>query len=341
MLHADGPGAGRDRGGERAIAERERVIITRDLTRTFGSFVAVDRVNMEVSKGEIFGFLGPNGAGKSTTIRMLCGILAPSSGSAMVGGFDVSREPDRVKEQIGYMSQRFSLYPDLTVAENIRFFGGIYGLSAERLRERGAWAIEMAGLRGREDQFTRELAGGWKQRLALGCAILHEPPMLFLDEPTSGVDPVSRRQFWDLIYGLAERGTTVFVTTHFLDEAEHCDRLVLIYRGRVVALGTPDELKQTAVKGTILSVRCDDTDRAAEVLRGQDDLRQVAMFGASVHVTTDNAEKASVAIRASLAGAGIPVHEIGTVPPTLEDVFVSSVEEADRAAGGGGERSGA
>ena len=206
------------------------IITATGLTRTFGSFTAVDHISLEVQPGEIFGFLGPNGAGKSTTIRMLCGILAPSSGTAIVGGFDVGKQPDRVKESIGYMSQKFSLYPDLTVWENIRFYGGVYNIPAAKLKERAEWAIDMAGLAGQEDRLTGELAGGWKQRLALGCAILHEPPMLFLDEPTSGVDPISRREFWDLIYALAERGTTVFVTTHFLDEAEHCNRLVLIYK---------------------------------------------------------------------------------------------------------------
>jgi len=246
-----------------------------------------------------------------------------------VGGFDVAREPDRVKEHIGYMSQRFSLYPDLTVAENIRFYGGIYGLSSQQLRERGAWAVEMAGLRGREDHLTRELAGGWKQRLALGCAILHEPPILFLDEPTSGVDPISRRRFWDLIYELAGHGTTVFVTTHFLDEAEHCDRLVLIYRGRVIALGTPDELRHTAIRGTILSVRCRDANNAVELLREVDGVRRVALFGASVHVITDTPKETSAAIISRLGEAGSGIDGISEVPPSLEDVFIALIEQAD------------
>lgn len=305
------------------------IIETRDLTRKFGQFVAVDRVTLRVNRGEIFGFLGPNGAGKSTTIRMLCGILAPTSGTGLVGGFDVAREPDRVKEHIGYMSQRFSLYPDLTVAENIRFYGGIYGLTGQRLRERGAWAVEMAGLKGREDHLTRELAGGWKQRLALGCAILHEPPILFLDEPTSGVDPISRRRFWDLIYELAGHGTTVFVTTHFLDEAEHCDRLVLIYRGRVIALGTPEELKHTAIRGTILSVRCREVNSAVELLREVDGVRRVALFGASVHVITDTPKETSAAIISRLGGAGAGIDGISEVPPSLEDVFIALIEQAD------------
>ena len=306
----------------------------RQLSRRFGRFVAVDRVSLQVERGEIFGFLGPNGAGKSTTIRMLCGILRPSSGAATVGGYDVVRQPDRVKERIGYMSQRFSLYPDLTVAENIRFYGGIYGLEPTRLRERGAWAVEMAGLKGREERLTGELAGGWKQRLALGCAILHEPPILFLDEPTSGVDPISRRQFWELIYHLREGGTTVFVTTHFLDEAEHCDRLVLIYRGRIIALGGPAELKRTALQGSVLDIVCAAADRATQVLRRETWARQVALFGSSVHVLVDAPDEGMRRAREALERAGIEVGRIAAIEPSLEDVFVHLVEAADREAEG-------
>jgi ABC-2 type transport system ATP-binding protein len=214
------------------------------LTKTFGEFTAVDAISLNVPRGEIFGFLGPNGAGKSTTIRMLCGILSPSSGSGSVAGFDITSQPERIKENIGYMSQRFSLYEDLTVEENIAFYGGVYRLSAEKLKQRTEWVIDMAGLTDRRSSKAGELSGGWKQRLALGCAILHEPPIVFLDEPTSGVDPLSRRRFWELIYGLADSGVTIFVTTHYMDEAEYCDRLALIYRGELVAVGTPAELKQ-------------------------------------------------------------------------------------------------
>lgn len=310
------------------------VVEARQLSRRFGRFVAVDRVSLQVERGEIFGFLGPNGAGKSTTIRMLCGILRPSSGTAAVGGYDVVRQPDRVKEQIGYMSQRFSLYPDLTVAENIRFYGGIYGLGPARRRERGSWAVEMAGLKGRENRLTGELAGGWKQRLALGCAILHEPPILFLDEPTSGVDPISRRQFWDLIYHLREGGTTVFVTTHFLDEAEHCDRLVLIYQGRIIALGRPAELKRTALKGTVLDIACATADRATQVLRQEAWARQVALFGASVHALVDAPDEGMRQAREALGRAGIQVSRIAAIEPSLEDVFIHLVEAADREAEG-------
>jgi ABC-2 type transport system ATP-binding protein len=220
-----------------------KTVIIKDLVKRFGDFVAVDHVTLDVAPGEIFGFLGPNGAGKSTTIRILCGLLAPTSGAATVGGFDVAREPERVKQSIGYMSQKFSLYDDLTVEENIDFFAGIYGVPRARREERKAYALRMAGLEGERSRMTRLLAGGWKQRLALGCAILHQPPILFLDEPTSGVDPIARRQFWDLIYEMAEAGTTVFVTTHYMDEAEYCHRVALMYRGRTIELGTPAELK--------------------------------------------------------------------------------------------------
>jgi ABC-2 type transport system ATP-binding protein len=214
------------------------------ITKKFGDFTAVDHVTLAVGRGEIFGFLGPNGAGKSTAIRILCGLLSPTSGRANVGGFDVGRESERVKQSIGYMSQRFSLYDDLTVEENIDFFSGIYGVPPERRVERKEYALRMAGLEAERGRMTRQLAGGWKQRLALGCAILHEPPIVFLDEPTSGVDPIARRQFWDLIYAMAGAGQTVFVTTHYMDEAEYCHRVALMYRGKMIALGTPADLKR-------------------------------------------------------------------------------------------------
>ena len=227
-------------------------VVLEHLTKRFGSFTAVDDVSLQVGKGEIFGFLGPNGAGKSTAIRILCGLLGPTSGQAWVHGFDVAREPERVKQSIGYMSQRFSLYDDLTVEENIDFFSGVYGVARERRPERKAYALKMAGLEGELPTMTRLLSGGWKQRLALGCAILHEPPIVFLDEPTSGVDPIARRQFWDLIYAMAEGGTTVFVTTHYMEEAEYCHRLSLMYKGRTIALGTPKELKAAFGEGATM-----------------------------------------------------------------------------------------
>ena len=221
----------------------DHAVEVRDLTRRFGDFVAVDRVSLNVETGQVFGFLGPNGAGKSTTIRMLCGLLLPSSGAGRVAGFEIMTESETIKRHIGYMSQKFSLYDDLSVEENIDFFAGIYNVPRARRRERKDWGLDMAGLADKRDSLTRSLAGGWKQRLALGCAVLHEPPILFLDEPTSGVDPLSRRQFWDLIAQMAQRGTTVFVTTHYMEEAEYCDELVLISRGRMIAKGKPAELK--------------------------------------------------------------------------------------------------
>src|SRR5512139_2048942 len=229
----------------------------RDLTRTFGDFVAVDRISLEVKKGEIFGFLGPNGAGKSTTIRMLCGLLLPTGGSGTVGGYDIITRSEEIKQNIGYMSQRFSLYDDLTVEENINFYSGIYTVTGPKKEIRKEWALETAGLKEKRKTITRTLPGGYKQRLALGCAILHEPPILFLDEPTSGVDPVSRRNFWALIYEMAKQGTTVFVTTHYMDEADYCDRLALLYRGKIIAGGTPRELKQRYMKRAVLEIEAD------------------------------------------------------------------------------------
>jgi ABC-2 type transport system ATP-binding protein len=224
----------------------EQTVVIEDLVKRFGKFTAVDHVSLSVSKGEIFGFLGPNGAGKSTTIRMLCGLLTPTSGRASVAGFDVASQPEKIRENIGYMSQKFSLYDDLTVEENIEFFSGIYGVAKDKREQRKEYVLDMAGIRERRDSLTGLLAGGWKQRLALGCAILHKPPILFLDEPTSGVDPIARRSFWDLIYTLSEAGNTVFVSTHYMEEAEYCHRLALMYKGRVIALGTPEELKKEA-----------------------------------------------------------------------------------------------
>jgi ABC-2 type transport system ATP-binding protein len=231
--------------------QREPAVIIDNLTKRFGAFVAADRVTLDVAQGEIFGFLGPNGAGKSTTIRILCGLLAPTSGRAVVSGFDVAKEPEKVKASIGYMSQKFSLYDDLTVEENLEFFAGVYGVAPERRNQRMQYALEMAELTQERTRMTRQLAGGWKQRLALGCAILHEPPVIFLDEPTSGVDPVARRAFWDLINDLSHQGKTVFVTTHYMEEAEYCHRVALMYKGKVIALGTPAALREEMVSATL------------------------------------------------------------------------------------------
>ena len=294
----------------------------RGLTRVFGDFVAVDHIDLQVEAGTVFGFLGPNGAGKSTTIRMLCGILRPSAGEAWVGGFDVATQSERVKSRIGYMSQKFSLYEDLSVEENLRFFAGIYGVSGRQRAARIAWALEMADLSGRETLRTSELAGGWRQRLALGCAVLHEPPILFLDEPTSGVDPASRRDFWDMIGTLADGGTTVFVTTHFMDEAEHCDELALIYGGKIIAAGSPSQLKREHVTETVLELTCDDLMAAYAALKQHPDISSAALFGNTLHVTA--ADEATA--RAAIAASGIRVQRLEHIEPSLEDAFVAIIE---------------
>ena len=299
---------------------------TEGLTRVFDRFVAVDHIDLEVPVGRVFGFLGPNGAGKSTTIKMLCGILRPSRGRAEVGGFDVAREPERVKSSIGYMSQRFSLYEDLTVEENLRFFAGVYGVRGERLQQRIAWALAMAGLEGRGETVTGALAGGWRQRLALGCAVLHEPPILFLDEPTSGVDPASRRRFWDMIGDLAQQGITVFVTTHFMDEAEHCDDLALIYAGKVVASGSPSQLKRDHIRDTLLEIDVDDLMGAYDALKAAPVVKGVALFGNALHVTVADEAVARATLAPLLAAKGISVRRLERIEPSLEDAFVAIIE---------------
>ncbi len=302
-----------------------------NLERRFGDFVAVNKISFEVPQGEIFGFLGPNGADKSTTIRMLTGLLAPSGGTGWVAGRDIRSQGEAIKEIIGYMSQKFSLYEDLTVEQNLDFYGGIYRIPKEKKAARKAWALEMAGLAGRERSLTRDLAGGWRQRLALGAAILHEPRILFLDEPTSGVDPISRRNFWDLIRTLAHQGVTVFVTTHYMDEAEYCDRLALIYRGRIIALGTPDQLKQEHMPGDVLEIDADRPVEALELLPKEPIVREAALFGKLLHVVVANASTDSPAVRGALERAGIRVDRMEKILPSLEDVFVSLIEAEDRA----------
>jgi len=303
-------------------------IVVKDLTRRFGDFAAVDRLSFEVAKGEIFGFLGSNGAGKSTTIRMLCGLLKPTSGSATVDGVDVSRDPEAVKQRIGYMSQRFSLYERLTVDQNISFFGGIYGLDRTRLDARRRFVLDMAGLAGRERLRAADLAGGWRQRLALGCAILHEPPVVFLDEPTGGVDPVSRREFWRLIDHLSASGVTVLVTTHYLDEAEHCNRIAIIHAGRLAAIGTTAELKQVFADRTIVEIRTSNAVEAMRLLERAPDVEKTSVFGTSVHAVLKHGERDVDGVKARLEHAGVAVTSIEPVPPSLEDVFLDVVEEA-------------
>jgi ABC-2 type transport system ATP-binding protein len=302
-------------------------IVVKDLTRRFGSFTAVDRLSFEVQEGEIFGFLGANGAGKSTTIRMLCGLLRPTEGTGMVGGVDVGRDPERVKRRIGYMSQRFSLYEALTVDQNIRFFGGIYGLRGGAFDERRRFVIQMAGLEGREHARTSELAGGWRQRLALGCAILHQPPIVFLDEPTGGVDPLSRRQFWDLIGELSRQGVTVLVTTHYLDEAEHCHRLAIIHAGKLAALGTASALKDRFSERPIVELHVTDAVAAMEVLEGLPEVEKTSLFGTAVHAVLRKPDANVAALRTAIESKGQPVISAARVTPSLEDVFLDVVEQ--------------
>jgi ABC-2 type transport system ATP-binding protein len=304
-----------------------------ELVKRFGSFTAVDRVSLEVGRGEIFGFLGPNGAGKSTTIRMLCGLLVPSSGTAMVGGFDVGTQSESIKQTIGYMSQKFSLYDDLEVEENIDFFSGIYGVPDAVRGERKEYVLRMAGLEERRHSMTRLLAGGFKQRLALGCAILHQPPILFLDEPTSGVDPIARRTFWELIYQLSETGHTIFVSTHYMDEAEYCHRLALMYRGRIVALGTPAELKQSLASHHLLAVETSDALDTMRAIEGAPGIGEVAVFGGGLHVTATDPAAAESLIRQRLGARGIEIRRLESIPPSMEDVFVARIEEEERRAG--------
>ncbi|MGO9401860.1 MAG: ATP-binding cassette domain-containing protein [Terriglobales bacterium] len=305
------------------MPEINNSVVMESLVKRFGDFVAVDRINLEIRKGEVFGFLGPNGAGKSTTIRMLCGLLTPTSGGAQVAGYDVGREPESVRQNIGYMSQKFSLYNDLKVIENIRLFAGLYSVPANQLRERIEWALGMANLKGQENLITATLPGGWKQRLALGCAVLHKPPVIFLDEPTSGVDPISRRQFWDLIHHMAEEGVTVFVTTHYMEEAEYCNRLALIFRGQIVALGTPSELKQKSMKGELLVVECEPLGSAVEALQSAPDVIDAAVFGNALHLVVRDATAAIPQVKKYLSDRSIMVGRVEKIHPSLEDVFVS------------------
>ncbi len=305
------------------MKDEAKSVVIEDLVKRFGDFVAVDHISLETRKGEIFGFLGANGAGKSTTIRMLCGLLTPTSGRAIVAGYDVRQKPESVRQNIGYMSQKFSLYNDLKVIENLRLFAGLYNVASNVVKERIDWALQTSNLKGQEGLITGTLPGGWKQRLALGCAVLHRPPIIFLDEPTSGVDPISRRQFWDLIYQMAHDGVTVFVTTHYMEEAEYCNRLALIFRGKMVALGTPSELKKKSMKGELLLVECATLGPAVEALQTAPGVLDAAVFGSALHLVVPNADSAIPQIKAFLEERGISVGKIEKIRPSLEDVFVS------------------
>jgi ABC-2 type transport system ATP-binding protein len=300
-------------------------IVVKGLRKEFGDFVAVDSIDFTVKPGEIFGFLGPNGSGKSTTIRMLCGVIAPTSGGGTVMGYDVVNEPERVRENIGYMSQKFSLFSDLTVDENLRFYAGVYGLTDEKYAERRAYILKMADLEGREDEMTGNLSVGWKQRLALGCATIHEPKLIFLDEPTSGVDPNARRHFWDLLYELAHSGVTLFVTTHYMDEASHCNRLAFIYRGNIIAEGTPQEVKADLAADTILQIDVEDGEGALAALESNPIVVEGYMQGSLLHVNVGHLTAEEADVTGLLTAAGFVVHGAERVEPTLEDAFVHLV----------------
>jgi ABC-2 type transport system ATP-binding protein len=304
-----------------------------ELTKKFGDFTAVDHVSFEVPQGRIFGFLGPNGAGKTTTIRMLLGLTRPTAGSAVTLGYRIPEEAGELRPHIGYMSQQFSLYNDLTVEENLNFYGGIYDVTGQELRRRKQYIIDMADLKGREKQLTGNLSGGWKQRLALGVAIIHRPEMLFLDEPTAGVDPISRRQFWDLLYELAEEGTTIMVTTHYMDEAEHCQDLIFMQAGRLVAMGTPEAIKEKKMDGQVLEVAVEQPDRAVTLLDEAERFRDVSIYGNLIHVVTPNPEEDRDHIREILKEDGLTVQAIDRIAPSLEDVFIASTQRQDSLAG--------
>jgi ABC-2 type transport system ATP-binding protein len=302
-------------------------IYLKEVTKKFGDFVAVDHLSLEVAPGEIFGFLGPNGAGKSTTIRMLCGLLSPSSGQGQVRGLDVLTQAEEIKAKIGYMSQRFSLYEDLRVDENLKFFGGIYGLSDQACEKRIDEILAHIGMFERRKSLTRDLPSGLRQRLALGCALVHRPPVVFLDEPTSGVDPRTRRNFWDLIYALAEDEVSVFVTTHYMEEAEYCHRIGLINGGRLIALGSPIELKKRYLRGNVYEVSTPDTLLAADVLVKADHVLDAALFGATLHVTISEEVDGMTYLPLLLANARIASYHTRHIEPSLEDVFVSLVKQ--------------
>ena len=309
----------------------ESIVEVKDLVKKFASFPAVDHIHFQVRKGEIFGFLGPNGAGKSTTIRMLCGLLLPTSGEGQVAGFNMMTEPEKIKQTIGYVSQKFSLYEDLTVFENLHFFGGVYGLSGSFQSKRESQVLGMTDLLDVRDRITRTLAVGSKQRLALGCAILHDPSILFLDEPTSGVDPISRRNFWSLIQQMGEKGVTTFVTTHYMDEAEYCDRLALIYQGKIIALGTPSELKWKTLSQGVLEVRCDPLVPALDLLKKESWVSEAAVFGEGLHVIGKEGIDLEQEIKALSERNRIVLKGMNRIRPSLEDVFVSLIEKEEQA----------
>ena len=312
------------------MSDNNTAVSVQKLEKRFGEFTAVNKIDFEVKKGEIFGFLGPNGAGKSTTIRMLCGIISPTSGNGTVGGYDIIKEQYKIKEHIGYMSQKFSLYDDLTVEENINFYSGIYKIDPSLRKERSEEVIRLADIEEFKNRLTRTISGGWKQRLALGCALLHKPGIIFLDEPTSGVDPITRANFWQIIKDLAKNGVTVFVTTHYMDEAENCNRMVLIYKGNIIASGTPQQMKTDCMKNDVLEIALPNAQGWLEKISIIDGVKEAALFGANIHAIVYDSAKAMPAIRDFLKTQGVQAG-VNKIVPSLEDVFVSSIENYDKA----------
>ncbi len=310
------------------VERNEWAIQTHGLTKRFDGFTAVDDVDVRVKRGEIFGFLGPNGAGKTTTIRMMLGLLTPTAGTVDVLGIPVTERPREIRPRVGYMAQSFSLYDDLTVMQNLRFYGRSYGLSGSALRERIADALERTDLAGREKVRTRSLSGGWRQRLALNAAIIHRPELVFLDEPTAGVDPTSRRAFWDLLYDLVGEGVTVFVTTHYMDEAEHCHRLAFIQRGRIIVEGSPARIKQEEIEGQVLEIDCDEPNRARAILAEIEPLDEVTHYGAKLHAIAEGVEEMVPRITDALKEAGLQVHAMDVIQPSLEDVFIAKMKDS-------------
>jgi ABC-2 type transport system ATP-binding protein len=303
-------------------------IMTQDLSRNFGKFVAVDRVNFSIKYGEIFGFLGSNGAGKSTTIRMLCGILAPTSGTARVAGFDINKDPEEIKRSIGYVSQRFSLYSDLTVEENLRFYGTIYGLDEATGQTRIEEVLKLTGLESWRSRLASELSGGWKQKLALANAILHRPRILFLDEPTAGIDPMSRRALWELLYQIADSGVALFVTTHYMEEAERCNQIAFISRGRLLKIGTPAQLKDS-VQGKLLEIQCAPLMKASHHFGKIPGVIGITAYGTMLHLNVTDAQQVKADVLKTAAKENIRVDSIQPIEPSLEDVFATIVETSD------------
>lgn len=313
-----------------STTDPEYAIVVENLEKKFGDFTAVDKVSFKIEKGKIYGFLGPNGAGKSTTIRMLCGLVIPTSGTGNIIGYDIYKEAEKIKEKIGYMSQKFSLYEDLTVEENIDFYSGIYRVPEKDKAERKEWVIKMSGLTKHRNTKTSSLAGGWKQRLALGCAILHKPSLLFLDEPTSGVDPINRRRFWNLIYDLADQGVTIFVTTHYMDEAEYVDNIAFIYHGKLIAHGTPEMMKTHLMEDDVVEILCDLPEKAMGEIKSLPFVKEVALFGQGLHVVIERNEQAKEALNNLLSSSPYHLRTMTTIAPSMEDVFVSLIESTDK-----------